>query len=102
MKATKQIFLLVSDIWKAALPSSTHFVSSSAGVDGECAGVPKNSEFLIALLVNTPGNNLEKSTYLTPYCISNTAPPGSGYHRIVILVFEQTKKIDTTTPYMQK
>ncbi|XP_052743888.1 protein D2-like [Bicyclus anynana] len=56
--------------------------------DPPSAIAPVDTQMIHALLINVPGNKLAQSNYATAYY--PTVPPvGSGYHRIVLLVYQQ-------------
>ncbi|XP_034835481.2 protein D2-like [Maniola hyperantus] len=94
--------------YSASIPPYIHYPAEPGelytiimvDVDTPCAGAPVDAQFVHAIIVNIQSNNLAKGDYLTCY-YPVTPYPGSGYHRYVIVLYKQTKKIDVTTPEMQ-
>ena len=54
---------------------------------------PTNREFLHWLVGNIPGDDVEKGDILAPY-VGSGPPKGTGLHRYIFLVFNQSGKIN--------
>ncbi|KAH8311801.1 hypothetical protein KR044_008108 [Drosophila immigrans] len=62
---------------------------------------PKFREWHHWLVVNVPGNQIDKGDVLTAY-VGSGPPQGSGLHRYVFLVFKQTQKLSCNEPRIPK
>ncbi|KAM8705223.1 hypothetical protein ACLKA7_009648 [Drosophila subpalustris] len=62
---------------------------------------PKFREWHHWLVVNVPGNQVDKGDVLTAY-VGSGPPQGTGLHRYVFLVFKQPQKLSCNEPRIPK
>ncbi|XP_037948326.1 protein D3-like [Teleopsis dalmanni] len=72
--------------------AGTYYTLIMTDPDAPSRAEPKSREFLHWLVVNIPGDNLNKGEVLTDY-IGSGPPKDTGLHRYVFLLFKQPTKI---------
>lgn len=73
--------------------ANRYYVVSMFDPDAPSRATPIFGQWLHWLLVNVPGRDLSRGDTLVEY-VGAAPPEGSGMHRYVVAVFEQSKKID--------
>ncbi|XP_063389036.1 protein D2-like [Cydia fagiglandana] len=76
--------------WKAS--PGKYYTVAMIDPDTPSPEVPKFREFNHWLVANVPGDNVTAGETLTTY-FGPTPPPGTGLHRYVVLVYQQTGKL---------
>jgi len=74
--------------------ANRYYVVAMFDPDAPSRATPIFGQWLHWLLVNVPGRDLSRGDTLVEY-VGAAPPEGSGMHRYVVAVFEQSKKIDT-------
>ncbi|KAK6643612.1 hypothetical protein RUM43_005122 [Polyplax serrata] len=79
--------------WKA--DEGTFYTLCMTDPDAPSRKEPKFREWHHWLVVNIPGNDLEKGETLSEY-IGSGPPKGTGLHRYVFLIYKQNSKMETS------